>query len=401
MVEGTIFSNKTKWVILSVNAPVDDVGFLRDSLGGEEGFSCELISVQTIDEGLRYLKENDVDLVLFDFSPSRDEIATILDFVKKIKGKPVIVLSDTSSEGVVKEFLLAGVDEYLVKAEINASYFLRTVQFSLSRSLRMKNIILEMERLSGVERSLYSIVDKNMDALIIVDKDGVVLYVNRAAEILFGRSKEGFEGEMFEFTIEPDKASEIEAVRPGGERLLLQMRAKEIEWKDKRAFLVSFYDITELVRIREEMRALSLVDETTGFYNYRGFVVLAQQQAKLSQRRLKGMFLIEVSLLNFEEINEVFGPYEREHALEELGVILKSTFRRSDIIGRIDKSRFAILAIDANENSKDIIVNRLNENIDKFNASHKLRYEFVIETKAAYYNPSSPVEIEELMRRVS
>ncbi len=48
--------------------------------------------------------------------------------------------------------------------------------------------------------------------------------------------------------------------------------------------LVVMRDVTEMVKMREELRALSLVDELTGLHNRRGFLTLAAQQLRIARR---------------------------------------------------------------------------------------------------------------------
>src|SRR5664280_465763 len=58
------------------------------------------------------------------------------------------------------------------------------------------------------ERNMSAILEKNADGIIIVDTDGIVLYVNPAAERLFDRKKEKFIGYSFGFPVSASKTED-------------------------------------------------------------------------------------------------------------------------------------------------------------------------------------------------
>ena len=57
------------------------------------------------------------------------------------------------------------------------------------------------EALQSSEANLRKIIEKNADGIVIVDRDGLVRYVNPAAETLFGRKAEELIGELFGFPL--------------------------------------------------------------------------------------------------------------------------------------------------------------------------------------------------------
>ncbi len=61
-------------------------------------------------------------------------------------------------------------------------------------------------------------------------------------------------------------------------------------------FAVLFTDITDRKKMEDEILALSITDQLTGLYNRRGFLSLAGQQLKLSDRNKNGMLLFFADL---------------------------------------------------------------------------------------------------------
>ncbi|MCJ7748353.1 MAG: PAS domain S-box protein, partial [Desulfobacterales bacterium] len=109
--------------------------------------------------------------------------------------------------------------------------------------------------LQSSEANLRKIIEKNADGIVIVDKDGLVRYVNPAAEALFGCKAEELIGELFGFPLTASEATEIDIIRrDGGGTRVAEMRMVEMEWEEKNAYLASVHDITERKRAEEALR---------------------------------------------------------------------------------------------------------------------------------------------------
>ncbi|MCD6385062.1 GGDEF domain-containing protein [Candidatus Sumerlaeota bacterium] len=156
-------------------------------------------------------------------------------------------------------------------------------------------------------------------------------------------------------------------------------------------------DITERKRAEEELRALTYIDELTGVYNRRGFFSLARQQLKMAERMKREILLLFADFDNLKGINDTFGHPEGDKALIEIADILRETSRGSDIIGRIGGDEFAVLAIGASEEGTEVIIDRLQKNLEAHNANKARRFNLSITIGTAHFYPDSPSTIEELL----
>ena len=156
-------------------------------------------------------------------------------------------------------------------------------------------------------------------------------------------------------------------------------------------------DVTERRSRDEALRALSLVDELTGLHNRRGFLTLAQQQLKLARRGHRELLLLFIDMDDFKEINDGFGHGEGDDALRTTARILRSTFRDSDVIGRIGGDEFVVLATDAGATTTSAIVDRLRRELQETNASGDYPYRLSFSVGAARFDPDAPPSIEELI----
>ncbi|HUN84284.1 MAG TPA: GGDEF domain-containing protein [Terracidiphilus sp.] len=94
--------------------------------------------------------------------------------------------------------------------------------------------------------------------------------------------------------------------------------------------------------MEREIHSLSLRDELTGIYNLRGFQLLARQALRLAQRANVPFSVLFIDLDNLKKVNDEFGHKAGSAFLAETGELLSSTFRETDVIGRIGGDEFAV-----------------------------------------------------------
>ena len=163
--------------------------------------------------------------------------------------------------------------------------------------------------------------------------------------------------------------------------------------------LAKVRDILEKQRLAAETRNLPLVDELTGLHNRRGFMLLAQQQLKLANRTKRGMWLLFADVDNLKWINDALGHPEGDRALIEVANILKETFRQSDITARIGGDEFVVLLIEARNDSAELLISRLQNNLDTHNAKGKRCYRLSLSVGEARYDPKCHCSIDKLLNR--
>jgi two-component system cell cycle response regulator len=255
----------------------------------------------------------------------------------------------------------------------------------------------EKPRVQDHEEFFRLIVEHSADAIIVVDRGGMVRFLNPAAEHLFGRTSEQMVGKSFGFPMAFGIPLELNILRPGQESRVAEMRVAEIAQHNETLYMANLRDITELVRLREDLRTMALIDDLTGLNNRRGFSTLGQQQVKLADRAQRGMFLLFSDLDNLKLINDTFGHHEGDQALIETANIHRETFRQSDIIARVGGDEFAVLAIESHKGSGEILAARLQERLRTHNTQRNRRYKLSISVGLDYYDPTCPRSIDELL----
>lgn len=160
---------------------------------------------------------------------------------------------------------------------------------------------------------------------------------------------------------------------------------------------ISSRDITERKQREEALRSLSLVDDLTGLYNRRGFLTLAQQQLKLAKRSHRELLLLFVDMDDFKDINDAYGHAEGDRALKRAALILRKTFRDSDILARLGGDEFVALIADPGPGASAIIVHRLRTELLERNRSDGRPYLLSFSVGVARFDPLTPPSIEELL----
>ena len=152
-------------------------------------------------------------------------------------------------------------------------------------------------------------------------------------------------------------------------------------------------------KLEEELLSLSVNDPLTGLHNRRGFLSLAEQQLKVSDRNKRGVQLYFADLDGLKWINDTLGHGEGDKALIEAATVFKDTFRTSDIVARLGGDEYAVFAIDITENDPEIFTDRLQFLIDTRNKQENRKYRLSISVGYSYYNPENPCTLDELIAR--
>jgi len=114
------------------------------------------------------------------------------------------------------------------------------------------------DNLRRSEARLTSLVENLLDALIVTDQKGTILFVNPAACKLFGRENAHLVGSELGFPITMNKTFEIDVIKPDSDIHHVEAKITDTDWNNQPAHLISLRDITERVialKEREQMNA--------------------------------------------------------------------------------------------------------------------------------------------------
>ena len=115
--------------------------------------------------------------------------------------------------------------------------------------------------------------------------------------------------------------------------------------------------------------------------------------------RGRGLVLIFMDVDDLKGINDRFGHAEGDEVLKCTATVLKENFRGSDVVGRVGGDEFVVLALEASEQSLDLLRRRLQERLKKAKCCEVLKSSLSISAGAIYYDPKEPCSIDELLRK--
>lgn len=289
---------------------------------------------------------------------------------------------------------------------------LREINRKLEEEIAQKR--LSEEELRKSKEKYAFLVESTEDSIYLIDKDYRYLFINKKHLSRLGISEDGYLGkgygdfhttavtkrftEIVDEVFRTGKSVQLEHKSTRDDNYFLLTLSPALESYGKiTAVTVVSKKITELKKMEEELRTLTLTDALTGLYNRRGFLTLAEQHLKIAYRIKTRVFMLYADLDNLKYINDTFGHQEGDSALKETARILKETFRESDIIARIGGDEFAVMPIGNTEESVTILTTRLENNLADFNKKKKPNYTLSVSIGITHYDPAHPVSVEELL----
>ncbi|MFC6336388.1 diguanylate cyclase [Pseudomonas sp. CCM 7891] len=102
-------------------------------------------------------------------------------------------------------------------------------------------------------------------------------------------------------------------------------------------------DISDLKRVEEELRALSITDSLTGIHNRRYFQDRLRTEMIRVKRASGGLAVIMFDIDHFKRINDLYGHGVGDGVLQELCRRISQRLRRSDVFCRLGGEEFMVL----------------------------------------------------------
>lgn len=392
--------------VLLIDDDEDDFIITSELLSEIEERKYNLEWIATYEAGLDAMKQSRHDVYLIDYRlGERSGLELVRESVKSGCKGPMIFLTGQGDHEVDLQAMKAGVADFLNKAQIDAYILERSIRYAMVQYRILTELEQKTKQLEASEKNIRTIIEKSVDAIVIVDNEQIIHFANPAAELLFESKANDLVGSRFDFPVGGGGKKELNIINRRGESVTVEMRVVPIEWKAKKTFLISLHDITELVQLGKKLHAMAVLDDLTDLYNRRGFLTLADQQIKIANRSKRGFLLFYGDLDGMKWINDTLGHLEGDTALIEAANVLKETFRDSDIIGRIGGDEFVVLAVDTFEKNEEVLLARLHANLEVYNERKmvnekgELPYKLSLSLGIAHYDPDQPCSIDELLAR--
>jgi diguanylate cyclase (GGDEF)-like protein len=108
---------------------------------------------------------------------------------------------------------------------------------------------------------------------------------------------------------------------------------------------------------------LSRIDQTTGVYNRRFFLFLAQREINRLQRFNRPVTIMSIEINSLQNFNQNWGFHQGDKLLHTVANTIIDNIRLTDIVARLGDDQFVILFPESDYQAAQIPINRIREKL--------------------------------------
>lgn len=226
----------------------------------------------SIFESLKLISTNVFDVILLDFYlHDSDGLNSVVAIVNRALHTPVIVLTGYGNADFGMEILSVGVEDYLIKDEINGSGLSRSINYSIERAKTR----IELKKHQALFKAL---IEKGTDMKTLITPEGKLLYGTPSITSVLGYTSEEMIGKHEHDFVHPDDIGTLfsfieDIIKKPGESRAFVLRVKhkngKYHWCEKtitnllddssvNALVCNFWDVTEKMEQIQEIEKQNL-----------------------------------------------------------------------------------------------------------------------------------------------
>jgi diguanylate cyclase (GGDEF)-like protein/PAS domain S-box-containing protein len=239
---------------------------------------------------------------------------------------------------------MSGSDEALEKAVNLRTAALLEMNAALQKKITEQKII-ELTLLQS-EAKLHQIVNGTADGILILNREGIVLFSNSAASAVLGYPMEDLRGVDMCLPRKITDTIEIQILcktERGMASRNVEIKLSRSLWEGSFAYLATIRDITERKRSEGELTYNAFHDVLTGLPNRAALIT--QIEGAIAKTQLDSSYLFAVLFLDldgFKGVNDRLGHAAGDHLLIQVARRLELCLRPSDQIARLGGDEFVI-----------------------------------------------------------
>lgn len=340
----------------------------------------QLRFARSAQEGLTYLQNNRVDLILLDIvMPEMDGFAmteAIHHLTMPSASTPIIYLTGDNSELTVSHAFDAGAVDYIVKPFRQKELIAR-----VKNRIETEMLKITQSNLLAYNQHLLSIIDRYV-AYIKTDTRGIITGVSERISSMFGCHSDDLIGKNVNTlksgkmdqqayrtlwrTIESgDQFSyEVEDINFTGGTNWYEVTITP-DFNDSRAIIgyIAFYvNIDDRVNYAKNAKT----DHLTQLHNRASLDERLESELLRSQRYGEPLSVIMADIDFFKSVNDTFGHDIGDAVLKDFAHLLAQNVRKTDFVARFGGEEFMILCTNTTAQHANILAEALRHRIEEY-----------------------------------
>jgi diguanylate cyclase (GGDEF)-like protein/PAS domain S-box-containing protein len=252
------------------------------------------------------------------------------------------------------------------------------------------------EALRDSEDKFRTIAQTAVDAIILSDSHGNILFWNKSAQRIFGYTEEEISGKPLTILM-PERyrdahqkgiervhatgeskyigsITEMHGLRKAGNEFPIELSVAM--WRtDKQTFYSGIVrDITKRKLLESELGKLAITDKLTQVFNRTKFHEVIKTELERAYRYDHPLSLVMFDIDNFKKINDTYGHAVGDYVLQTLAQIVKENLREIDYLVRWGGEEFIIITPETDLEKAKVLAERVRKAIEdyRFNKAGKI-----------------------------